>query len=70
MILLQNNILKRIQEKEMERDSFESEIAGVDITVIDERERNVVISPSCFNFRKCHFIFWCKLVLLPTHAAN
>ncbi|KAH6816239.1 DNA repair-recombination protein [Perilla frutescens var. frutescens] len=40
---MKNNILKRIREKEMERDSFEGQIAGVDISVIDERERNLQI---------------------------
>ncbi|XP_057766216.1 DNA repair protein RAD50 isoform X2 [Salvia miltiorrhiza] len=38
-----NTILTRIQEKEKERDSFEGDIASVDMSVIDERERNLRI---------------------------
>lgn len=52
MILSQSGILKRIQEKEIERDSFEVQIAAVDVTIIDERERNMVIAPCCLNFHK------------------
>lgn len=43
MTLSQNNLLERIQKKEKERDSFENEIAAVDMSSIDERERNLVI---------------------------
>ncbi|KAL1548104.1 DNA repair protein RAD50 isoform X1 [Salvia divinorum] len=38
-----NNILNSIQEKENVRDSFEGQIAVVDMSVIDERERNMQI---------------------------
>ncbi|XP_042055283.1 DNA repair protein RAD50-like isoform X3 [Salvia splendens] len=38
-----NNILNSIQEKENVRDSFEGRIAAVDMSVIDERERNMQI---------------------------
>ncbi|XP_042050776.1 DNA repair protein RAD50-like isoform X1 [Salvia splendens] len=38
-----NNILNSIQEKENVRDSFEGQIAAVDMSVIDERERNMQI---------------------------
>lgn len=60
MFLSQNNILNSIQEKENVRDSFEGRIAAVDMSVIDERERNMVIfllkySQTCFAF-----IFWCN----------
>ncbi|KAK6161696.1 hypothetical protein DH2020_005077 [Rehmannia glutinosa] len=40
---MKNGILKRIQEKEVQRDSFEVQIAGVDVTIIDEREKNMQI---------------------------
>ncbi|KAL3619971.1 DNA repair protein rad50 [Castilleja foliolosa] len=33
--------LKRIQEKKNERDSFEAQIADVDVTMLDEREKNM-----------------------------
>ncbi|KAL0382808.1 UNVERIFIED_CONTAM: DNA repair protein [Sesamum calycinum] len=36
-------ILKRIQDKEIERDSFEGQIADVDVAMLDERERNLQV---------------------------
>ncbi|KAL0340581.1 UNVERIFIED_CONTAM: DNA repair protein [Sesamum radiatum] len=36
-------ILKRIQDKEIERDSFEGQIADVDVAMLDERERNLAV---------------------------
>ncbi|PIN18897.1 DNA repair protein RAD50, ABC-type ATPase/SMC superfamily [Handroanthus impetiginosus] len=36
-------ILKRIQEKEIERDSFEVQISAINVAMIDERERNLQI---------------------------
>ena len=39
---MQSGILKRIEEKEAERDSFELQITNVNLTHIDERERNLV----------------------------
>ncbi|KZV13893.1 hypothetical protein F511_43296 [Dorcoceras hygrometricum] len=35
--------LKRIQDKESERDSFEVQISAIDVTGIDDRERNLQI---------------------------
>lgn len=52
MILSQTRLMERIREKEIERDSFEGEIAAVDITIIDERERNMVMANFCFKFHK------------------
>lgn len=57
--LVQSGILKRIEEKENERDSFELQISNVSLSHIDEREKNLVrislIQWSClshnFNIR-------------------
>lgn len=40
--LMQRGIMKRIEEKEGERDSFELQISHVDLSHIDEREKNMV----------------------------
>ncbi|KAK4435834.1 DNA repair protein [Sesamum alatum] len=40
---MKDAILKRIQDKEIERDSFEGEIADVDVAMLDERERNLQV---------------------------
>ncbi|GER39775.1 DNA repair protein RAD50 [Striga asiatica] len=40
---IKNGILRRIQDKKNERDSFEAEIASVDVTILDEREKNMKI---------------------------
>lgn len=40
---MQTGISKRIEEKEIERDSFEFEISNVDVQQIDEREKLVVL---------------------------
>ncbi|KAL5781374.1 hypothetical protein ACOSP7_006403 [Xanthoceras sorbifolium] len=40
---IKSGILKRIEEKESERDSFELQISNVDISRIDERENNMRI---------------------------
>lgn len=40
--LMQRGIVKRIEEKESERDSFELQISHVDLSHIDEREKNMV----------------------------
>lgn len=42
LLHMQSGILKRIEEKEAERDSFELQITNVNLTHIDERERNLV----------------------------
>lgn len=39
---MQSGIIKRIKEKEKERDSFEIQISNVDLSHIDEREKNMV----------------------------
>jgi hypothetical protein len=39
---MQSGILKRIEEKENERDSFELQISNVNLSHIDEREKNMV----------------------------
>lgn len=39
---MQRGIMKRIEEKESERDSFELQISHVDLSHIDEREKNMV----------------------------
>ncbi|XP_047335105.1 DNA repair protein RAD50 [Impatiens glandulifera] len=41
--LIKSDILKRIQEKEMERDSFELKISNINLIHIDEREKNLSI---------------------------
>ncbi|XP_010557042.1 PREDICTED: DNA repair protein RAD50 isoform X2 [Tarenaya hassleriana] len=38
---IKSGILKRIEEKEIERETFDLEISSVDLTQIDEREKNV-----------------------------
>lgn len=45
--LLQVRLLRRIKEKENERDLFECQISNVDLSRFDEREKNMVtyISP-------------------------
>lgn len=43
---MQRGIVKRIEAKESERDSFELQISHVDLSHIDEREKNMVGS-SC-----------------------
>ncbi|GFQ04279.1 DNA repair protein rad50 [Phtheirospermum japonicum] len=40
---IKNGISRRIQEKKNERDSFEAQIAAVDVTILDEREKNMQI---------------------------
>ncbi|GFY83903.1 DNA repair-recombination protein [Actinidia rufa] len=42
-IVIKSGILKRIEEKENERNSFELEISNVNLTHIDEREKNMRI---------------------------
>lgn len=39
---MQSGLLKRIEEKENERDSFELQISNVNLSHIDEREKNMV----------------------------
>lgn len=39
---MQSGILKRIEEKENERDSFELRISNVNLSHIDEKEKNLV----------------------------
>lgn len=39
---LQNGILKRIEEKENERNEFEREISNVNMAHLDEREKKMV----------------------------
>lgn len=39
---MQNGLLKRIKEKENERDSFELQVSNVDLSHIDEKEKNMV----------------------------
>ena len=39
----QRGILKRIEEKENERDSFERQISNVNLSHLDEREKNMVL---------------------------
>ena len=48
---IQSGILKRIEEKENERNSFELEISNVNLTHIDEREKNMVMMllPNSFS---------------------
>lgn len=41
---MQTGISRRIEEKEMERDSFEFEISNVDVKQIDDGEKQVVLS--------------------------
>lgn len=43
---IQSGILKRIGEKENERDSFELQISNVNLSHIDERENYMVNFPS------------------------
>ncbi|KAF7807691.1 DNA repair protein RAD50 [Senna tora] len=43
LLHLQSGISKRIEEKEIERDSFELQISNVNLFHIDERERNLTI---------------------------
>lgn len=52
MILVQLVTFKRIQEKEIERDSFEVQISAIDVTGIDDRERNLVTGCSPLQFSK------------------
>ncbi|KAL7145285.1 hypothetical protein ABFS83_07G070900 [Erythranthe nasuta] len=40
---MKTRILERIREKEVERDSFEGQVAAVDVTIINERDRNMEI---------------------------
>ncbi|KAK6914345.1 RAD50, zinc hook [Dillenia turbinata] len=42
-VQIKNGILKRIEEKENERDSFELQISNVNLSHIDEREKNMRI---------------------------
>ena len=42
LLYMQRGIEKRIEEKENERDSFELQISNVNLSHIDERERNLV----------------------------
>jgi len=44
---LQNGILRRIQAKESEHESYEQEISEVDLSRIDERDRNMVMCKLC-----------------------
>lgn len=39
---MQSGLSKRIEEKENERDSFELQISNVNISHIDDREKNLV----------------------------
>ena len=39
----QRGILKRIEEQENERDSFERQISNVNLSHLDEREKNMVL---------------------------
>lgn len=39
---MQNGLLKRIEEKKNERDSFESKVSNCDLSRIDEKEKNMV----------------------------
>lgn len=39
---MQSGLLKRIEEKENERDSFELQISNVNLSHIDEKEKNMV----------------------------
>lgn len=51
---MQSGILKRIEEKENERDSFELQISNVDLSHLDERERNMVLLPIyCYSRILC-----------------
>lgn len=43
---MQMGISKRIEEKEIERDSFEFKISTVDVKQTDEREKQVVLLSS------------------------
>lgn len=50
MCLVQKGILKRIEEKERERDSYELHVSNMNLAHIDERDKNMVmmILLSCF----------------------
>lgn len=39
---MQNDLLKRIEKKKNERDSFESSVSNCDLSRIDEKEKNMV----------------------------
>lgn len=41
-VIMQCGLLKRIEEKENERDSCELKISNVNLSHIDEREKNMV----------------------------
>ena len=41
LLYMQNGIVRRIEETENERDSLELQISNVNISHIDERERNL-----------------------------
>lgn len=40
---MQSGILKRIQEKEKERDTYERQISDVNLANMDEKEKNLVL---------------------------
>lgn len=50
LCLVQKGILKRIEEKERERDSYELHVSNMNLAHIDERDKNMVmmILLSCF----------------------
>lgn len=45
---MQRGVLKRIQEKEKERDAFEFQISNLNLSHIDERE-NKMVSFTCLG---------------------
>lgn len=44
---MQNDLLKRIEKKKNERDSFESSVSNCDLSRIDEKEKNMVSVAPC-----------------------
>lgn len=57
-MISQMELSKRYQEKEIERDSFEAQISSVDVTLIDEREKNLV--SLCASLSFTHLLLYSK----------
>lgn len=49
LLYMQSGILKRIREKENERDTMELQISNVNISQMDERERKLVSATCSFG---------------------
>lgn len=61
---MQNGVLRRIEEKEHEHDSFEFQISNVNFPHIDEREKNMVLWTYLFVY--AWFSLWLSKAVEPS----